>query len=176
MPKLFKIEADQVVARDDSFVALADDEAAPASLGAVLLSFARFQREGEVWLSRGVQVGVRLEPDERVEGLAYDLPRLALVALAFPKFRDGRAYSAAALLRERYAFGAEVRAVGDVLRDQALVMLRCGFDTFEPADGATVEDWSHALHRFRHVYQGAADRRAPAFAERALASQSEGAA
>jgi uncharacterized protein (DUF934 family) len=170
MPKLFKIEGDRVIARDDPFVTLADDEAAPSSLRAVILSFARFQREGDGLLSQGVQVGVRLEPDEPVEGLAYDLPRLTLVALAFPKFRDGRAYSAASLLRERYKFAGEVRAVGDVLRDQALPMLRCGFDAFEPADGATVEDWSHALHRFRHVYQAAADRRRPAFAERALAS------
>jgi len=170
MPKLFKIEDDQVVARDDPFQTLADDEAPSAGSGAVILSFARFQREGEAWLSQGVRVGVRLEPDQPVEGLAYDLPRLALVALAFPKFRDGRAYSAASLLRERYKFAGEVRAVGDVLRDQALLMLRCGFDAFEPADGATVDDWSKALHRFRHVYQAAADRRQPAFAERAAAS------
>jgi uncharacterized protein (DUF934 family) len=170
MPKLFKIEGDRVVAHDDLFVTLADDEAAPASVSAVILSFARFQREGEAWLSQGARVGVRLEPDQPVEGLAYDLPRLALVALAFPKFRDGRAYSAAALLRERYGFGGEVRAVGDVLRDQALPMLRCGFDAFEPADGASVDDWGQALHRFRHVYQAAADKRRPAFAERALTS------
>jgi len=173
MPKLFKIEDDQVVVRDEAFVTLADDEAAPVSASAVILSFARFQREGEAWLSQGARVGVRLEPDEPVEGLAYDLPRLALVALAFPKFRDGRAYSAATLLRERYKFTGEVRAVGDVLRDQALLMLRCGFDAFEPADGATVDDWSKALHRFRHVYQPAADRRQPAFAERALAAAIE---
>jgi uncharacterized protein (DUF934 family) len=108
--------------------------------------------------------------------LAYDLPRLALVALAFPKFRDGRAYSAASLLRDRFRFGGEVRAVGDVLRDQALLMLRCGFDAFEPADGSTVADWAHALHRFRHVYQAAADRRAPAFLERARALQAGSAA
>jgi uncharacterized protein (DUF934 family) len=176
MPKLFKVEGDQVVARDDPFVTLADDEVVSASLRAVILSFARFQREGELLLSQGVQVGVRLEPDQPVEGLAYDLPRLALVALAFPKFRDGRAYSAASLLRERYRFAGEVRAVGDVLRDQALPMLRCGFDSFEPADGATVDDWSQALHRFRHVYQAAADRRQPAFAERASASGAGGAA
>ena len=99
MPKLFKIEDDQVVVRDEAFVTLADDEAAPVSASTVILSFARFQREGEAWLSQGARVGVRLEPDEPVEGLAYDLPRLALVALAFPKFRDGRAYSAATLLR-----------------------------------------------------------------------------
>jgi len=181
MSKLFKIEGDQVVARDDPFVALADDEIAlptPGSgaLGAVILSFARFQKEGEAWLGQGAQIGVRLKPDEPVEGLAYDLPRLALVALAFPKFRDGRAYSAATLLRDRYKFAGEVRAVGDVLRDQALFMVRCGFDAFEPADGSTVDVWAHALHRFRHVYQAAADRRPPAFVERARASASGGAA
>jgi uncharacterized protein (DUF934 family) len=92
-----------------------------------------------------------------------------LIALAFPKIRDGRAYSAATLLRERYAFEGEVRAVGDVLRDQALLMLRCGFDAFEPADDASVQDWSKALHRFRHVYQAAADGRRSAFLERATA-------
>jgi len=172
MPKLYRLEGDQIVEGDDPFVALADDVPPPALLSpasAVILSFARFQREGDGILAQGVRVGVRLEPDERVEGLAYDLPRLALVALAFPKFRDGRAYSAASLLRERYKFAGEVRAVGDVLRDQALLMLRCGFDAFEPADGATVGEWSQALHRFRNVYQAAADRRVPAFAERAPA-------
>jgi len=56
--------------------------------------------------------------------------------------------------------------VGDVLREQAQFMLRCGFDAFEPADGSTPEDWEHAAHRFRHVYQRAADGRTPAFVER----------
>jgi len=178
MPKPYKIEGDRVVEREDPFVALGDDPIAPAPASqprAVILPFSRFQKDGEALLGQGVRVGVRLEPDERVEGLAYDLPRLSLVALAFPKFRDGRAYSAAALLRERYRFAGEVRAVGDVLRDQALPMLRCGFDAFEPADGATIDDWSLALHRFRHVYQAAADRRAPAFVERAPASGLESA-
>jgi uncharacterized protein (DUF934 family) len=110
---------------------------------------------------------VRLEPDEAVEDLAGDLQRLALVALAFPKFRDGRPYSAAALLRERYGFKGEIRAVGEVLRDQADFMIRCGFDAYEPADGSTPEDWNRAEHRFRHVYQAAADDLSPAFRERA---------
>ena len=101
-----------------------------------------------------------------MEGLAYDLPRLSLVALTFPKFRDGRAYSAAALLRERYGFTGEVRAVGDVLREQAHFMVRCGFDAFEPSDGSTPEQWARSAFRFHHVYQAAADDRAPAFLER----------
>jgi uncharacterized protein (DUF934 family) len=101
-----------------------------------------------------------------VEGLAYDLPRLAVVALAFPKFRDGRAYSSAAILRTRFGFKAEVRAVGDVLREQAREMVRCGFNAFVPADGSGALEWAAAAGRYRHVYQAAADRRVPAFVER----------
>jgi sulfite reductase (NADPH) hemoprotein beta-component len=89
-----------------------------------------------------------------------------VVALEFPKFRDGRAYTSARLLRERLAITGEIRAVGDVIREQAGFMVRCGFDAFEPADGSTPVDFQAATHRYRHVYQRAADRRAPAFAER----------
>ena len=79
---------------------------------------------------------------------------------------DGRAFTSARLLRERYGFRGEVRAVGDVLREQAGFMVRCGFDAFAPADGSTPEQWAAAANRFRHVYQRAADDREPAFVER----------
>ena len=95
-----------------------------------------------------------------------DLAQLSVVALAFPKFGDGRAYSSARLLRERFGFKGQVRAVGDVLREQAAFMVRCGFDAFEPADGSSLEDWQRASRRFRHVYQRSSDGRPPAFAER----------
>ncbi len=150
----------------DTFVSLADDEAPGAEALDLLVSLARFQAEGEGWLGEGRRVGVRLKSDEAVEGLAYDLPRLALVALDFPKFRDGRAFTSAALLRERYAYAGEIRAVGDVLRDLAKDMVRCGFDAFEPADDSTPEHWAACAYRFRHVYQSAADRRPAAFRER----------
>jgi uncharacterized protein (DUF934 family) len=84
----------------------------------------------------------------------------------FPKYRDGRAYSNARLLRERLAFRGEVRAVGDVLREQAGFMVRCGFDAFVPADGSTADEWQAAAERYRHVYQRAADARVTAYAER----------
>ena len=150
----------------DTFVRLADDEAPAADARDLLVSFARFQADGDRWLAEGRRVGVVLSPAEPVEGLAYDLPRIALVALDFPKFRDGRAFSVAALLRERYGYAGELRAVGDVLRDLAKDMVRCGFDSFEPADGSTPEQWAASAFRFRHVYQSAADRRTPAFRER----------
>jgi len=122
--------------------------------------------EGDALLSSGRRVGVRLQPHERIEDLAYDLPRLAVVELVFSKFRDGRPYSNASILRGRLDYQGEVRAIGDVLREQALHLVRCGFDAFEPIDGSTPDEWLAAAHRYRHVYQRAADGRIPVFAER----------
>jgi uncharacterized protein (DUF934 family) len=165
MPRLIKLQDRTAAWAEDDFAYVADEDELPAN-GDVILSFARFQNEGDGLLSEGRAVGVRLEADQAVEDLAYDLPRLSLVALNFPKFRDGRAYTSARLLRERYGFGGEVRAVGDVLREQAKFMVRCGFDAFEPADGSTPEQWCEASFRYRHVYQRGADDREPAYVER----------
>lgn len=164
MPTLIKLQGDTFVLANDAFTHVADDQDLPP--GDVIISLTRFQADGERLLGEGRSVGVRLEAAEEAEALAYDLPRLAVVALAFPKFRDGRHYSNARVLRERFGFKGEVRAVGDVLREQAGFMVRCGIDAFEPADGSTPEQWEHVTRRFRHVYQPAADARAPAFAER----------
>jgi uncharacterized protein (DUF934 family) len=115
-------------------------------------------------------VGVRLQPSEAVEGLSDALADLACVQLVFAKFRDGRPYSSARVLRERFHYQGEVRAVGEVLRDQAQFMVRCGFDAFEPADGSTAEQWLAATRRYRHVYQRGSDDRTPIFVERDLAA------
>ena len=163
MRKLIKLKDGRFGWDDDRFAMVADDEALPA--GDVIVSVKRFMAEGEALLADR-KVGVRLEPAEAVEDLAYDLPRLALVALAFPKFSDGRNLSAARLLRDRYGFKGEIRAVGEVLREQAMHMVRCGVDAYAPADGSDPEAWAAAAHRYRHVYQRAADDRTPAFVER----------
>jgi uncharacterized protein (DUF934 family) len=167
MPKLIKSTGEGMAWVDDRFTDVADDEAAPR--GDVIVSLKRFLSEGEALQADGREVGVRIEAGEAVEDLAYDLPTIPVVALVFPKFRDGRAFSAAALLRERYGYKGEVRAVGDVLREQAMFMVRTGFDAFAPADASTPELWAAAAGRFRHVYQRAADDRAPAFEQRAAA-------
>jgi len=164
MPKLIRWRDGVATWAEDSFASVADEDSIPG--GDVILSLTRFQAEGDGLLSEGRAVGVRLESAENVEDLAYDLPRLAVVALVFPKFRDGRAYTSAQLLRQRFGYKGEVRAVGDVLREQAGFMVRVGIDAFEPADGAAPEAWTHAARRHRHVYQRAADGRAPVFAER----------
>lgn len=164
MPALIKSQGGRMVLANDAFTHVDDDQEIPP--GEVILSLTRFQAEGDRLISEGRAVGVRLTTDEEVEALAYDLPKIALVALQFPKFRDGRHYSNARVLRERYGYTREVRATGDVLREQAGFMLRCGIDAFEPADGSTPEQWERATRRFRHVYQRAADDRVPAFVER----------
>jgi uncharacterized protein (DUF934 family) len=164
MPKLIRLKDGQAFEAEDTFVDVADEDAIPA--GPVILSLTRFQAEGDALISAGQSVGVRIQPDEAVEDLAYDLPRLAVVALVFPKYGDGRAYSSASLLRQRLKYAGEVRAVGDVLREQALFMMRCGFDSFVPADGSSAAEWAATAERYRHVYQPAQDARAPAFAER----------
>ena len=164
MPRLIRSQGGRMVLANDAFSHLDDEQDLPP--GDVILSLARFQADGEALLSEGRAVGVRLKPDEDVEALAYDLPRIAVVALAFPKFLDGRHYSNARILRQRLGFGRELRACGDVLREQAGLMLRCGFDAFEPADGSNPEEWERATRRFRHVYQRGADERVPAFVER----------
>jgi uncharacterized protein (DUF934 family) len=173
MPTRIKLEAGGAfAAAEDPFTQVADDQDIPK--GDVIISLARFQTEGERLLSEGRAVGVRIEPAEEVEALAYDLPRLSVVAVAFPKYRDGRGYSSARVLRERLGFKGEIRAVGEVLREQAGFMVRCGVDAFEPADGSTPDQWAHAVRRHRHVYQRAADARAPAFVERPFVERQEG--
>jgi uncharacterized protein (DUF934 family) len=165
MPRLIKLADDKAAWADDAFVFVADEDAVPAT-GDIVVTLPRLVSESDALLGAGRRVGVRLQPSEAVEDLAYDLPRLAVVQLAFVKFRDGRPYSSARVLRGRLGYQGEVRAVGDVLREQAGHMVRCGFDAFEPADGSTPEQWLAAAHRYRHVYQRAEDDRQPVFVER----------
>ncbi|RAK63080.1 DUF934 domain-containing protein [Phenylobacterium kunshanense] len=164
MPTLIELHEGIAKTVPDAFTHVADDE--DMATGDVILSLARFQSDGDRLLSEGRRIGVRLKSDEEVEALAYDLPRLTLVALEFPKHLDGRSYTNARLLRERFKFAGQIRAVGDVLREQAPWMVRVGFDAYEPADDASANEWQAALNRYRHVYQRAADGRVPAFAER----------
>lgn len=164
MPTLIELKGGVAQAVDDPFTHVADGD--DLASGDVIISMTRFQTDGERLLSEGRRVGVRVAAGEEVEALAYDLARLSVVALDFPKNLDGRAFSSARLLRERFNYGGEVRAVGDVLREYAAFMDRCGFDAFEPADGASASEWQAATQRYRHVYQRSSDDRSPAFSER----------
>ena len=164
MLALIKWTGQRAEAVEDPYTYVPDENHMPR--GDVIVSLQRFQTEGQRLLAEGRKVGVRIEPNEHVEELEPDLPNISVVALALPKFVHGQAYSSARILRERFRYHGEIRAVGDVLREQARFMVRCGVDAFQPADGASPDDWNHVIGRFRHVYQRAADGREPAFVER----------
>ena len=163
MQMLIRLEAGRFVQAADDFTSLASDGDAPTQ-GGVIVPFARWAEMGERLLSEGRKVGVRLTSADPVEALFPLLDRLSVVAVVFPIFRDGRGYSTAMLLRTRLNYRGELRAVGDVLVDQAWNLARCGFDAFETSVSA--EQFAASAHRFRHVYQASADDRPPAFVER----------
>ncbi len=114
----------------------------------------------DAFLDQSNATAVRLEPDDDARALIPHLDRLALIEIAFPKFRDGRGYSSARILREA-GYTGELRAQGDVLVDQIAFMKRCGFDSFSPETPLNQTDVEAALARYQHVYQRAADDAVP---------------
>jgi uncharacterized protein (DUF934 family) len=139
----------------DNFSPVADD--APLPEGAVIVSLARFQKDRAALLARNTPVGVRLQSSENPELLGTDVNHFALVALEFPKFRDGRAFSWARMLRTRLGFTGEIRAVGDFLYDQVNYQHRVGFDAWEVPDHFTIEMFNRALSEMTNVYQPSTD-------------------
>jgi uncharacterized protein (DUF934 family) len=112
------------------------------------------------FLGESNATAVRIEPGEDARALLTHLDRISLIEITFPKFRDGRGYSSARILREG-GYTGELRAAGDVLVDQVPLMKRCGFDSFAPdvpLDEAVV---AASLARYEHVYQAAADSAVP---------------
>jgi len=131
-----------------------------------IVPLARFLAEREELLRSQAELGVLVSPGEDIDALAEDLPRLKVVALSFPAFTDGRAYSYARLLRQRHGYEGEIRAVGNVLRDQYLFMHRAGFDTYKVGEGADINAWKDAISHFSVVYQPATDSQTPAWKRR----------
>ena len=143
----------------DGFVHLADDAEIPGD-GAVLISAARFLDDPDTLSRRLGKLGVIWPNNRDVDDLVPYLDRLAAVALVFPTFRDGRGYSQARILRERYHFRGELRATGQILRDQCLFLQRAGFDAFELTKAADAPAFVAAVQRYSVFYQPAADGRA----------------
>jgi uncharacterized protein (DUF934 family) len=158
----------------DAFTHVADDGELPAD-GAVLVSAARFLADPEALLRRSGKTGVIWPNDRDVDDVVPYLERLAAVALVFPTFRDGRAYSQARLLRERYGYRGELRATGQVLRDQFVFMLRAGFNAFEVKKGSDAAAFADTIKRYSVFYQPTGDGRVTALHRRMQQRHSESA-
>jgi uncharacterized protein (DUF934 family) len=146
----------RIVDDDWSYVAEAQGNADAA----LILTLAEWQNEREAWIARGGRLGVVLLPAHKVELLAPDISRFALIGAEFPGPSEGRGYSQARLLREHWKFGGEMRATGYVRRDQLFFMARCGFNSFELPD-ADIEDAHTALSTFSSAYQPSNDAGLP---------------
>ena len=113
--------------------------------------------ERERWWLWDGRLGVRLGPADPVAALEQDFLRIALVAVEFGGMAEGRGYTQAQVLRKRYKFTGELRAVGKIQRDQLFYMARCGFDSFELPEGADLQAALTAFDDFTVAYQGAPD-------------------
>ena len=141
---------------EDRWIAI-DEDGELSGEWPVIVSLARWRKDRDLLQTRNTPVGLRLSSDDPLDEIVPDLDRFFLIALDFPAFTDGRPYSTARLLRERHGFTGELRAVGQVLRDQAQFLTRCGFDSFELPGGSEAEDWLRGLDSIAVHYQPASD-------------------
>ncbi|MBO0753616.1 MAG: DUF934 domain-containing protein [Bradyrhizobiaceae bacterium] len=145
----------------DPYVTVTDDAVLPDD-GAVIVTGGRLVADAGKILMRKAPVGVVWPNNKNVADLAPFLDRLAVVALVFPSFKDGRAYSQARVLRERFGFRGELRATGEVLRDQFVFLVRAGFDALDVAKAEDAEAFAPTLSRYTVFYQPAGPLGAPA--------------
>ena len=136
----------------------ADEDAAADAAASVIVPLARYLQERELWLSSGKKLGVRLAPADTIEAIVADLPKISLVALEFGGIGEGRGYTHAQLLRRRYDFTGEIRAVGKIFRDQVFYMARCGFDAFEFPEGSDLNVALTGFNDYSVAYQPSADQ------------------
>jgi uncharacterized protein (DUF934 family) len=131
-------------------------ESAADAAEPLIITFDQWQADPDSWLARAGRLGVVLAPAHKVEQLAPDLAHFALIAAEFPGPAEGRGYTQARLLRERWNFKGELRATGHVRRDQLFFMARCGFNSFELPE-ADLEDAAAAFSTFSAAYQPSND-------------------
>lgn len=142
---------------------------APLPESAVLVPLALWQAQAAELRHRAQasSLGVWLAPDEDPSAIADDVNNFAVIGVSFPKFADGRGFSTGRLLRERYGFKGELRAFGDISRDQLFYLSRVGFNSFVFPPGRSLEDALQAFKDFPETYQGAIDQPNPLFRRRA---------
>jgi len=141
---------------EDRYVIVPDDVPIPGGTNPIV-SLERFQKERDALLARSAPFGVGLKSGDNPQVLGDVLPKIALVAIEFPTFRDGRGFSWARMLRTRYGFKGEIRAIGHFLYDQLAFMVRTGFDAFEVRQDFREEDFARAMREISFFYQPSAD-------------------
>lgn len=146
---------------EDPYTDVSNLEVADFS-GAVIVSLQQWLDNRDLLSARDEPLGIVLRSDEKPEQIKNDLQRFSVIALQFPTFRDGRAYSYARLLRDRYGYTAELRATGEVLLEQLHYMQRVGFNSFAVVSEDAAHDWAIASDDLSVWYQPTNDRRATA--------------
>lgn len=165
-----------IVNDDWTVVRAAEDGTLPAvnalPAGKIIVPLALWQASrDDLTASRSAaELAVWLAADSEPADIVADFDKVALIAVDFPVFRDGRGYSIGRLLRERYGYQGEIRAIGDVLRDQVLLMFRCGFDAYAVRSDKDLHDALKAFDEFTVQYQGAVDNPSPLFRRREAAA------
>ena len=158
-----QIIKDKAIVNDDWQLVREIDETAPLPEGKVILPIAYWQANREALLKQNNEHAVWVDGDTETEVLLGDLEHFSIIALDFPAFKDGRSYSHARLLRERYNFKGELRGIGDILRDQIFFLYRCGINSFEVREDKDIEDALNAFNDFSVRYQAAADDAVPIY-------------
>jgi uncharacterized protein (DUF934 family) len=148
------------------FLGLEAEVPDPPPAGPIVVPLAAWKARRADLVARREPVGIWLAPEDDPADIAPELPHVTLVAVRFPKFGDGRGYSTAVLLRTRHAYRGELRAFGDVGRDQLLDLSRCGFDAFSLAPHRDPERALSGLVGFSQRYQGSVDDPVPLFRKR----------
>ena len=150
---------------DDSWTLLNEDSESLPS-GDILLSYSQWQTFSDQLDSHDGSVGVIIEGNADIEDIIEPLLKLPLIAINFPKFVDGRAFSSARLIRERYEYTGEIRAVGGFIRDQLYYLSRCGFNAFKFDDFVDLTESAKSLQDFSEAYQVSVDQESPLFRRR----------
>lgn len=132
----------------------------------LIVPLALWREHGHALAARDGGLGVWLDSDEEAEEIGADVDKFQVIALNFPAFTDGRSYSNARLLRDRYGYKGELRAIGDVLRDQLFYLHRCGFDAFAIRADKDPYEALEGLKDFSVTYQAATDEPLPLFRRR----------
>lgn len=148
------------VVQNDPWTFVPNDQTAPHD-GAIIVELEQWQASKESLVGRNEPIGILLRAGQSPVDIADDIHRFSVIALDFPAFKDGRAYSYASRLRDQFGFKGEIRAVGQVLADQFHFMQRCGFDAFEVAKESDLKLWHDALSAISIAYQGSNDNMVP---------------